>query len=1257
MPISSTDVQNLISSQMQQLAAMQQVIHQFNTTGAQAQLSPQSMSGQAYDPTAGQLSDIGGQVATGMANIPAAAMGIAGTAAMLQMAPGAFDPMMGAFGVGSMAAKAGGLGAGLAVGGAALGAYAAAGSAFNYMVADPFRTGAQMMGSATNFASQLFPQQSIQNLQPFATTLLGASQTLINPMMGQPTYPEMQALVMQGIGANVLNPRGSMSDFNQQLRGVIDTTRQFAGATNQNMNDAFASRQTLLDMGASRGQLVNDYRMMQSGETLGISMPEMMQAAEMGAQGAHAMGVDRQRGMAGAMSQTLMFKRIMRDRTMDIDESDIGAFNNAGSRFFQGVHGQRTLAAMMDDSGGFNEDAAAQIASGAMSRQEINRRSSRVMNNASRLDEFSANQEQLAGTFLSEYGPQGVSAVSRTMTRGLAHGSIQRMQDLGLSGKQLQSFDQLSLVEGGIQDANRADSAAEMEAAFKQGMGHSVTDLMGQVAGRVTKSFRDRMQRLGEDVSGSVSRAADNLANEFSGRIDQSPADMSGANAAYRMISRGDVAGGRALYADMERAAADLPRQPAAGMARHNFGSSFLPRALYAGAEGLTANDLMQLPGYGLLPEGGSVSDDLVGAGALAGGGALGWLGGTALAAAGSSKFMAGLKAGGQAIGGSTLAHMMAGEGLAAGTAAAAGGAMTVGGMGLAALGGAATIGSALMTGKAVFDAGIGIAEAGGLVERGDIPVGDARKQIQAMQQAGLLKRHVVQTDALGGPTEVSGDDYDKAFRQEHTGDMDTGLFHFMGGVAMQGLRGLASTVSGTARDLFDVGTGHNMSTASGRGRNYKGNKGYVFGGSENALGHNYETYYEAAELEKARKDLFNPKGLEASMKTFYNLAPEKRTALRAMAPTGNVEGMQELMGSGTTVTQVEQLRAALGVVGDTGRLDQKMLQENKRKTLAALGGTTDEQNEIYRGIQAAQEKGFLSHGMSNEDVTSTLVERGFLPEKLAQRAGNNAAGLLRASSMERAAGLDEWGQRVQQRKLGAIASGDWEKSISYATGASGVNMHEVMAHYQGYTSTTMADNARDAFLEIVKKPIDGAQAAAIAKQFLSSSDPLERDIGGRLSTVPTVLQAYQRYDKDPKGSRKRTSDAMHIIGETLGGDIGNDKSMREFLEGKHSYYGGAVQDKMTGMLTNMGITDQDQQRRLIGDLVGSLRPGGDNTKEALMKAVGQIQSTGRAPAMPGTARPGGEADALSENAKKVSTALAGVATVMEQFVKDHPTS
>ena len=603
MPVSSTDVQNLIAGQMQNIATMQQAQRQFSMSSTpNQQQMPVSLAGQMFDPTNQQLGMFGAGVGTGAMNAGVGMAGLADLAAQFHAAPAILSPMTMSVRAGVMAGMGGGLGAGLAVGAGTMGAYTAAGAAANYMFIDPFRTGAQMMGQSIGFAGGLMPQAPISQLMPLASTYLQQAQNPINARMGAPTFAELQALTLQGFGAGTLRPTDSVYGMTSQVNQLIQDTRGFSSATGLNVNDAFAARQTLLDLGATKGHAASTYLAMKGmSEAVGMDLPEMTQAVAAGARGAHRMGISRERGITSAISQTAMFRHITKNKLFDMDEEDIGELNQAGQRFFSGERGQHTLAAMMDESGHMDVTAARQIAAGTMSREEINRRYRRVAGSASSMDQLRLNQQSLTGSFLSEYGPQGVSNVSSVMTRGLAHGDVLRAQDLGLDQMRMGQLASVAANQSVITDDIQSLLADSVKKGTSQkGMGA----VLDEALDKVTKGFRDKVQRYAEGVSAGASKWAEAQMSEFDDRLGNRPNDMSMSNAAYRARSVGNNALADRLYGGM--ANAPVSYQPLAGSSRHMHASHWwggmMPRIADAAAEGTTAADVLEHPQNYLMP-------------------------------------------------------------------------------------------------------------------------------------------------------------------------------------------------------------------------------------------------------------------------------------------------------------------------------------------------------------------------------------------------------------------------------------------------------------------------------------------------------------------------------------------------------------------------------------------------------------------------------------------------------------------------------
>ena len=492
MALSSAQVAAIVGVSQQNMSAQFAAIQQQNT------LYGTPMPGS--DPWASVLGESAGNVGSWMGQAPDAALTGIGLAAAFQAAPRMLDPFTGSFNLGYNAYKGGGMAAGIGVGAAAFGAYTAAGAAFDYGVIDPFKTGAQMRGQSLGALSSIMPGNSMASLGPTANMIESIARG------GQATMPELTGLMQQGVLGGNLNT-GSITQFQQQFQQLVAETKNVANILHTSLNEAYTALEQVKSMGVSNpGATIG--AMAGLGASSGLSPSEMFGIASGGAMLAKQAGISRDIGVNGAMTTGAMFSAIGRSKAFgnDFGIDDAATFQNGAYRFLGSQQGTRVLAAMMDSNGQIDSDMANRIASGNMTRGEINRAASRTM--SSHYDLFQTNNEELASSFVSEYGPQGIAAPLRNMTNN----GRERKRLTGMNNEQLGQLAYMGIMgdtfKEGLMDSGPGEQAVTL----------GLKDSLQMAMAKMTAPLRTYFEKLGSEATQWVAEKADDLSRDFMSR-------------------------------------------------------------------------------------------------------------------------------------------------------------------------------------------------------------------------------------------------------------------------------------------------------------------------------------------------------------------------------------------------------------------------------------------------------------------------------------------------------------------------------------------------------------------------------------------------------------------------------------------------------------------------------------------------------------------------------------------------------------------
>ena len=402
-PITSTDVQNLVSAQMGMFGSSTSYASQISTQmgTSHGPALPSFGTAQVSDPRAPM--PMGGALGMGMlrgsigaANVGAGALSVAG---MVGMVPRAFDPFRGTLGAigrgfGGMVPSSGaGLLRGAGFGMAAAGGYMALGSAFN-AVSGQLMQGAQEQLAINSMLSMQATRGNLPMMGGISSGQAGGVGSMLRGMASQDPMSNVQELTnLMGSGLQQGNFRGvsNIGQFQAKFRELTSQVRQVAGVLNTSLQEGLAViNQTqglgFYGTGAAAGAVMGASGIAGSA---GMSTGGVFNAMGMGAGAARQMGVHGSVGatmaagmvgrLSGAMSIGAISEAQVRElaggaATPDAISQLSGQFTGAALRIGSGRMGTRMLTALVDpETGHIDPSRAAAFGAGALSKRQMDR--------------------------------------------------------------------------------------------------------------------------------------------------------------------------------------------------------------------------------------------------------------------------------------------------------------------------------------------------------------------------------------------------------------------------------------------------------------------------------------------------------------------------------------------------------------------------------------------------------------------------------------------------------------------------------------------------------------------------------------------------------------------------------------------------------------------------------------------------------------------------------------------------------------------
>ena len=339
--------------------------------------------------------------------------------------------------------------------------------------------------------------------------------------------------------------------FGARLAGytsAIMGMSQLAGTNAQESAQQIAQIQGAFG-GTAMGAVGTSYNMASAQHLTGQSISGQMGAASLGAQTFSSMGLGRSQGASFGLglSQRIGYASqhggISHSKLEDLGgvENISSRLTNGALRSFGSTEGSRILAAMMNDEGQLDEQVASQVATGSITRQQLNARASKVLMNRRRSGMLSANREELMGSFMSEYGPEGMMHGIEQMTSNTSDSYSRQKQIMGLGNSEMDIMKQLS---GNGNDIRAKLSMSAREGIQQSSLGRlSIKEAIGLATDRMLAPIKEGMHSLGRDIGQSVAESIDEITRDLAGQSQQGFSGGGGITSKYAALSNLGMSG------------------------------------------------------------------------------------------------------------------------------------------------------------------------------------------------------------------------------------------------------------------------------------------------------------------------------------------------------------------------------------------------------------------------------------------------------------------------------------------------------------------------------------------------------------------------------------------------------------------------------------------------------------------------------------------------------------------------------------------
>lgn len=1182
MPITSSETNNLIASQM---AALQQ--QQQSAFDARHGLGVANTDGMGS-----AIPSMAAGVGTYVGNAPNAMGGAVTLAAGFGLLPRALDPFTQSAHVASAAARMGGgwMGGGamgaIGAGAATFGMYTAAGAAMDYAVLDPFKTGAQMRGMTLGAIHSAMPSAPMSSMAVTAQMM----ESLQRSSHGRFGLSDQMGLMQMGIAGGAINT-GDMSAFQQSFKKLIDDTKQVAQALSSSLSEAYSAMQQIKGLGVSNvpGTALT---MRGLGVASGISPAEMMGIATGGSQLAKMAGISRDIGVNGAISSAATFGYLGASKAFgeDFGLQDLSSFQNASYRFFGSNEGTRVLAAMMDKTGKLDPFLASQIASGTMSKREIMRLSNQTLSN--RADLFGANNSELVTEFGSLYGPTGFGGALDTMTRDSTNPNSHRARLTGLNNEQMGQMATMRNMGSNIQ----SNIANEASTAFNQpGIKLGFKDQLKAAMSKAMGPLQAEAEKYGAELSQKAAEYLDDVTRDFFTRPALGP-DFSGAKAINSALSMGNYGKARGILNNLQQYSSSGAED---GIPTNISSSSYLPRVMNSEMSGKSASDLYAQHGIGAyLSNSGSLTRagvvGLLTNGSVSRGvasglfGATGHLSETTMAMAEGRGIVGSLFSGVESLGKYGMSGLKA--------------------TGLTGVG----------AGRAMANAGVGLGlRAAGLV--GKVASGPIGWGLMAYDAASIgnsaLESRMVSSGMIDEEYMLGGNINDVAK-------------HLM----------LSGAINGT--EVFSE-DGKDGEARNARGVLTLGGSRHVDASSANfaGTGRMRESIIGKEALSKAVLAMSKKNNYQVISSWEKTQDPDKVSSVKAIVNDKSMSSdKRSILLNRLGVHSDVQLayNYTSGNLGEIGQVTDK----SARKALEGLvgSGSVMEDARFVQSNKAAFEESIKEAALSGNKITAAAVADIF-----AGKVGEGSADSARSAvfALENNGGLGKFGGHIvnnmnrafkqQNDAQNAKISGQSKEAkelVKIAAVAAGVSSTELEAALAAFSSaedgvhrSKIVDTAAESLMGLTAE-----QQAVLVNKLGGMDSAFTQQLAGSLDPRAKLSGALERHM--PSGKKVTGKAGRKFLEDYIGGSYGG-MGVEDYVSGKSNYVSSKALAQIDSRLEQMLMAKKDgplstEDHRTVDILRGKIldaAKGGDLGKKAavdFMKVMG---------AMPGTSKPQQGAD------------------------------
>jgi len=597
MPISSTEISNLFANQLSSFSS--QMAYAQAITVQNANFAAAAGGPPPEDPTASSAARFAGYGDTGstLASAPNFLAGGASLAAAFGFAPRFMGPFESTLRAGQLGMAGAGWSGAVGMGLATAGVYGAIGYAGDWATSQ-MQAGAQERGLTNAAFATALPNASSQQLGMLSGQVENAARSGIGSVR------DITAVMTQALNTGAIE-LGSITEFSTTFNRLLSNVRTVATTLRSTLSDAYQAMSSVKSFGLDDSQSVAAIQTMRGvGLGSGLSPARMFASAQMGGQYASYLGSDPMTSIQGAVVSSGVYEMARAAGVSGINDFSQQQYTQAALRFFGSNQGTKVLGAMMDPGGELDMGMAARIASGALSKEDIQAAYARNISNSRTRDLLQANSGALAGTFISQFDATSFSPALRAMTAGSDMPESLQQMLTGLTGRDLDAVSQMHSKMGEL----RAQMFAAARNGLEEGMGRrDFSQVISEAFNRLTRPIQDQLRGIGAAFAQYTSDVVEDVRGQFIG----APApNMALANAWQNRVHRASVYGGASQVGTLSAVEAMIPEFSRPGTMGYGsppstmwgqLAADFTPTALQLGrmAPGTGLDDL-PMYGFGL---------------------------------------------------------------------------------------------------------------------------------------------------------------------------------------------------------------------------------------------------------------------------------------------------------------------------------------------------------------------------------------------------------------------------------------------------------------------------------------------------------------------------------------------------------------------------------------------------------------------------------------------------------------------------------